>query len=419
MNFNFRITALPAPVSLRYDTVYYVESPDNEELNNAMRKRQEAGPLFKDTEMLPFPIKLQYVSQKELDSDYLKAKFNGTYDVEEVDEVIENMRECLSADKGGSLTARCVPLFTTGNIMEDDYAVCYYQDFDSVRIEYAFENAKSFARYVAETDFKRLVGKSYAEYRREKEDDWFDQYSGPSSSGFGMMGFQVRNLPEPRRVTRNKQYGVPELDKNIKQIAELNGITPEELVATYLNEKQRKGKLQKVCPIFVKGNDIYIKISEKENKKVSFGRGHVSKALYIFYLQQIELVWHNIDLPGLLSQVELEKYKEVLLSIYWDISGNYSKSEKDIISWWDKEVNTFLPAVTAINKFFRKEFDVETLEKEYNSSYLLEIKDKDSYGNSRYGITLGINDFDLGWYSVKNEHYLELYRKIELENFAG
>ena len=384
-----------------------------------MRKLQDAGPLFRNSEMLPFPIKLQYVSQKELDGDYLRSQLDDKYDAEEVDDVIENMRECLSADKGGSLTARCMPTLTRNNVMEDDYAVCCYQDFDSVCIKYVSEEAESFARFVAEKDFERLMGKSYRAYQREKEDDWFDQYSGPSSSGFGMMGFQVSNLPESRRVTRKKQYGILELDEKINQLAEIYGLTPDELMSTYLNEKQRKGKLKEVCPIYIKNDNIYLKISEKESKKVDFGRGNVPKSIYIFYLQQIELLLCNTNLPRYVSQLELEKYKDVLLLIYQDISGNFSKSEKDIMSWWDKEVNTFLPAVSAINKFFNKEFDIEALQKNYRRSYLLEIKDRDSYGNSSYGITLGVTDFDLGRYSVRKGHYLDLYRKIESESFAG
>ena len=411
MNLYFRTTSLHATVPLRYDTIYYVESTDNEELNREMRRL--TGPLFRNTEMMPVPIKLQYVSQKELDGDYLRAQLSGSFDAEEVNDVVENMRECLSAEKGGSLTARCMPSFTSGNVMEDDYAVCYYQDFDSVRIEYASEEAESFARFVAEKDFERLMGKSYRAYQKENEDDWFDRYSGPSSSGFGMMSFQVSNLPEPRRVTRKKQYGIPELDEKVNQLAEIYGITPDELMSTYLNEKQRKGKLKEVCPIYIKNDNIYLKISEKESKKVDFGRGNVPKSIYIFYLQQIELLLCNTNLPRYVSQLELEKYKDVLLLIYQDISGNFSKSEKDIMSWWDKEVNTFLPAVSAINKFFNKEFDIEALQKNYRKSYLLEIKDRDSYGNSSYGITLGINDFDLGRYSVRNGRYQELYEEIK------
>ena len=81
-------------------------------------------------------------------------------------------------------------------------------------------------------------------------------------------------------------------------------------------------------------------------------------------------------------------------------------------------MNTFLPAVTAINKFFKEEFDVETLKEEYNKSYLLEIKGKDSYGNSSYGIGLSQEYIDLGKFSVRNESYLRLYRKIESESFS-
>ena len=407
-------TSLPTPVPLRYDTIYYVESLNNEALNNTMRQLQQAGQLFMNTDMLPFPIKLQYVSQKELDSDYLQAKLNATYDTEEVNEVVENMRECLSADKGGCLTARYMPSFTKGNVMKDDYAVCSYLNFDSIPIEDAFEKAKSFACYVAKNDFERLMGKSYYAYQQEKK---YEQYSRSSSSGFGMMSFLV-NLPEPKIVTRNLKQGISDLDDKIKRIAKTNGITPEELLATFLKEQQRKGKQKKVCPIFVKDDNIYIKISENDNKKVSFNRGYVAKALYIFFLQQIELVSHNINLPGLVSQVELENYKEVLLAIYRDISCDYSKSEKDTSSWWDKEVNTFLPAVSSINTFFKNEFDIEALKKTYQSSYLLEIRGKDSYGNSRYGLGLSQNNIDLGKYSVTNKKYLEMYKKIESKQIA-
>lgn len=412
MDINFRNTSLPTVVPLRYDTIYYVESTDNEALNNEMRQLQQVGSLFHDKEMLPFPIKLQYVSQKELDGDYLRAQLDGTFNAEEVNGVVENMRECLSADKGGSLTARCVPSFSIYNVMEDDYAVCFYSDFDSIPAEKAAEKAKSFARYVAEKDFERLMGKTYFDYKCEIE---YDQNYGPLSGGFGMMSFQV-NLPEPRRVTRNMQRGFSELDEKLKRIAEISGISPEELVATYLNEKQRKGKLKKICPIYIKNNNIYIRLSENESKKVAFSRGRIPKAIYIFYLQQIELAGTYINLPKLVSQVELEKYKEVLITIYWEITGDYSKSVNDIMTWWDKGTNTFTGAVAAINKFFNREFDIEFLRKEYHNSYLLEIKDKDSYLNSSYGIDLSSEYIDLGKFSVRNESYLKLYRKIESEN---
>jgi len=409
MVFNFRNTSLPTAVPLRYDTVYYVESTDNEALNCEMRQLQQAGSLFHDKEMLPFPIKLQYVSQKELDGDYLRAQFDGTFDAEEVNDVVENMRECLSADKGGSLTARCVPSFSMYNVMEDDYAVCFYSDFDSISAEKAFEKAKSFARHVAEKDFERLMGKTYSDYQREKE---YDQKYSPSSRGFEMMSFQV-NLPEPRRVTRNMQRGFSELDEKLKRIAEISGISPEELVATYLNEKQRKGKLKKICPVYIKNNNIYIRISEKESKKVAFIRGRIPKAIYIFYLQQIELSGTYINLPKLVSQVELEKYKEVLITIYWEITGDYSKSENDIMTWWDKGVNTFSTAVVSINNFFNKEFDIEYLKNKYQNSYLLKIKGNDSYDNSSYSIDLSSKYIDLGKFSVRNEPYRSLYKKIE------
>jgi len=403
MNIKFVTTSYPIVVPLHYDTIYYVECPDNEAMNNTMRQLQQAGPLFRNTEMLPFPIKLQYVSQKELDSDYLKAQLSGKYDAEEVNDVVENMRECLSADKGGSLSARFMPSFTYDDVMEQDFAVCSYPDFGLLSAEEALENAKSFARFVAEENFHRLSNETYYTYQQAKEDAWRPRRS---SGGFGMMGFQVR-LPDPKEITSNMQRRISELDATIKQLTGNDDASAEELLAAYFMKKMNEGKLKEVYPILIKDDNLYLKISKKENMKVVFDRYGVAKTLYIFFLRLIEYATKNHIDPIYVSRAELIEYKNDLSSIYERISRWASREDKskknieDIIeSLCDKNDREFANILSSIRRFFKNEFAVDTLEKQFDKCYSIEVMGRDEYNSDVYGIKLTIDDFDLGRYSI-------------------
>lgn len=399
------INKFSSTVPLRYDTVYYVESIDNEDLNNTMRQLQHAGPLFRNAEMLPFPMKLQYVSQKDLDSDYLRTQLNGTSDADDLNDTIDNLRQCFSADTGGTLIARCLPAFSYDDVMEDDSAVCSYPEIRSTSTEDAVENAKSFARFVAEENFERLSGESYYTFQQAKEDA---KYPRRSSGGYG-MGFIVR-LPDPKKITDDMQRRVSELDDIIKKLAENDDDFADELLSVFLMKRQGEGKYKKVYPIVVERDKIYIKISEKKRKHVVFRRAGIAKTLYIFFLRQIEKANKNHSEPIYVSKVGLADYKEELISIYermsrWATRGNPDDSdiENIIESLYDKTKsnnNEFNNALSSIRYFFNNEFDVDAIKEHFNKCYTVEKMGKDKFGNDTYGINLGPEDFDLGMYSI-------------------
>ncbi|MBO4874112.1 MAG: hypothetical protein J5542_02210 [Bacteroidales bacterium] len=393
-------------VPLRYDTVYYMESIDNEDLNHTMRQLKQAGPLFRNAEMLPFPIKLQYVSQKDLDSNYLRAQLNGTCDADDLNDTIDNLRQCFSADTGGSLIARCLPSFSYDDVMEDDSAVCSYPEFRSTSPEDAVENAKSFARFVAEENFERLSGESYYTFQQAKEDAKYPRRS--YGGGYG-MGFIVR-LPDPKKITDDMQRRASELDDIIKELTENDDDFADELLSVFLMRRQGKGKYKKVYPVVVERDRIYIKISEEKRKHVVFRRAGIAKTLYIFFLRQIEKANKNHSEPIYISKAELVDYKKELISIYERISRWATKDNNDerdieniIESLYDKTKsnnNEFNNALSSIRDFFKNEFDVNAIKEQINKCYTVEKMGKDKFGNDAYGINLDPEDFDLGMFSI-------------------
>ncbi len=371
-------------VSLCYDTVYYVESPDNEALNHAMLQLQQEGSLFYDSEMMSFPMKLQYVSQKELDDDYLRSQLGDSYDAEDVDDAIYDLRKCLSADMGGTITACYMPRKGSESTRED---ICSLPLFEFATPESAVANAKRFAKNVAETDFQRVMGVSYQQYSKSYE----NLYNPPLPSFGNMMGY-IRNTVEPDEVVRIIKSKL----ENVKDRSALGII---EMLKSNIKKIEDMCKLDIFCPLSIYNDEIWLNFPDQDKMEVTFGRGVVAKTLYIFYLQQIERVKKNPELPKFLSQSELYDYIPELKKIYEKIKSR-EVSDNDIASWCDKSINTFIRAVSSINNFFKREFDLGLIKKKEHKSYLLEIKGKDDNGNSRYGIDLEPDDFDLGDYDI-------------------
>ncbi len=64
-------TSLSFPVPLAFDTVYFVDSPDNESLNQAMRQIEQSHRLlFDNADVQPFPFKLLCLTREELAAAY-------------------------------------------------------------------------------------------------------------------------------------------------------------------------------------------------------------------------------------------------------------------------------------------------------------------------------------------------------------
>ena len=387
-------TPLPFPVPLAFDTVYYVESPDNAPLNEAMRQiAQSQQPLFENMEMQPFPFKLLCLTQDELSADRLGADLADKFDPDLVAETIADLRECLHADTGGTLTARCLPKFKD-HVRVDDRAVCTLEDFGNTKPEEALDAVTLFATSVAKENFQRLSGETFYTYQWAKE-----EYGRPQRHFGGGMGFIVVP-PDPKEIIRKMQERLGEINDTID--AQTNYDDVIAMLKADLKKLEDRGKMGTFCKLFVKDNELYLRVTDTEDRIIEFGRD-TSKALYVFYLQQIQRAKKNPGVSQYLSREELEEYKDELFKMYQWFSGKVNCRMEDICDMWDvSKGNMFRDAISYIKRYFEREFDVDTIQKNYNKSYFCARKeDKAKDGGRRYGVDLDVDDFDLDQFNYK------------------
>ena len=379
------LSSFQFPISLAYDTVYYVESTDNEPLNQAMRQIAAAGqPLFDNPEMQPFPFRLLCLTQEELASDRLSSGLADRFDPEIVADTIADLRECLLADTGGTLTARCLPQFDNNGTPDDDDTACISTEFGDTRPENALATATSFARSVAEKNFYRLAGTSYSSFQDAKE-----EARRPHRSSGNTMDFLIVRQ-DPKEIVRKMQSRLAEISDTIDENTKANEIIA--LLEADLEKWKQKGKQKTFYPLIVKEKDIFLQIPDSKPQKLKFGRGEVAKTLYIFFLQQIARAAHNHTAPIYFSKQALADHTNELFDIYWRLGGAAIKKADDISSWWDGPYDDFANALTSIRNFFKKEFDVIYLQKEFKKCYTIQVMGKDSNGKASYGIALDAND---------------------------
>ena len=174
-----------------------------------------------------------------------------------------------------------------------------------------------------------------------------------------------------------------------------------DLLKKELTKRTSRKKIREFCPIMVRDNDVYyLKLNNMRTEKITFRRANVAKTLYIFFLRQIERVSMDETIPKCLSRVEIaenRQYLDEIQKIYERTSGK----KCDIRPWFQNTAqnNDFINALSSIRKAFEKIFFIPHI-KVCRKCYSIEIMGEDSYGNSRYGIGLGVNNFDLGEFSI-------------------
>lgn len=386
----FSIVRYSGSGHLAFDTVYYVESKQKEDLNKVMNDIEHSGyVLFANAELQPFPFKLHCLSQEELAPENLRARMANNYEEHSVAEAIDSLRDCLAADKGGVLTARCLP-----NQDEDadngHCDLCTCEKFGSIRPEESLKTLQSFARFAAQENFQRLSGTSYSTFLRAK-----DEALHPRRQSNSTMSFIVA-YPDPKEIISKMNSRLQELSSTIDGTADYYDMI--DILEKDLKSLKDKVKYNKPFMVEVQWSEIKVAIQGKK-EKVRFGRGDVADTLYIFFLRQLERAHCDSNILPYISQNEMEKYSAEITAIYQRISG---KDPVGINSVFLKstESNDFANAVSSIRKFFKNEFNVETLRNDYGKCYSIEIMDKDRYGNPRYGIQLDVEDFDLGRFSI-------------------
>ena len=279
-------------VPLACNVVYYVESADNEPLNAAVRHLAEQNiALLDDTKIQPYPFRLQYLTQSDLDEETLRSALIPEYGETQAAETVGDLRQCLSDGKGGTLVARCLPTFSNGDFFEDDHTVCTFPGFCLTAPKNAAGKVAWFAREAAERNFYRLTGESYQKYITPPSPA---RESRSGSGGFG-MGFIVREKSKQEiteDMLRHSEALSDWIGRNIQDDKE--AISVLDLV---MKQMRNKGKLKEPCKIKVKDRNIYLKLPKNELKELSFRRGSIAKMLYVFYLIQLKRAEKDPKVP--------------------------------------------------------------------------------------------------------------------------
>lgn len=374
-------------IPLAFNVIYYLESPENDALNSVMRQlADKAEPLFYDAEMQPQPFRLQYIAQSELKEENFRTRLSGVYDEEDVSEAINSLRLCLSDGKGGTLSARCLPMFSYKDVFENDHAVHTYTGFHLSSPQEAADNARWFAFETAKLNFYRLTGESYEHYLEIKRPS-----RRPSHNSYGggrYLGFMVREKT-PQEITDTRRKHAEELAQILEQY-NYDNKEKTTILEIALQLQKAKGKLKDKQTLKIENNKIYLYLSEKQKQEIRFRRADIAKMLYIFFLIQIKRANKNHSQPKYISQTDLEHYKDELLSIYMKISRYSDADVNRIKSVWDKNYNDFGTALSSIRNSFRQVFDEDMVHR-----YSIEIRKKDTVYGSLYGIDLDVDDFDL------------------------
>ena len=389
MTPSYSFEHLPFPIPLAFDTIYYVESPDNDPLNQVMRQLATNGPIFENKELQPFAFKLLCLTREELEPERIIAGISDTTDTELLAKAINNLRQCLGADKGGTLTARCLPKFSY-NEHTDDNAIYTFDNFGNTNPKKAEEITKSFAHSVAKENFRRLTDDTFPTFQQVEE----TIRSPHRQSDVIAMSYNIMDI-KPKDLIKTMQNRLAELNDEIDDQTNFDDIFC--MVKKSLERLKASFKMDIFCPIEVKDDKIYLITPERERKEIIFDRNY-AKTLFVFYLQHIQRTNRNPDVPRYLTQSDLKNYKNELFEIYQFFSGKICELN-DIRTLWDKFTGTgFRDANSSIGTYFKKEFDVETIKEKYHKSYFVSIW---KYSGTRYGIDIDESDFTMDQFNYK------------------
>ncbi len=374
-------------IPLAFNVIYYVESLENDALNSVMRQlADKAEPLFYDTELQPQPFRLQYIAQSELKEENLRTRLSEVYDEEDVSEAINNLHHCFSDEKGGTLSARCLPIFSYNGVFEDDHAIRTNIGFYLSSPQEAADNAQRFALETAKLNFYRLTGESYKHYLEVKRPP--RRLSRNSYGGGGHLAFMVREKTS-QEITDTQRKHAEELTQILEQY-NYDNKEKTTILEIALQLQKAKGKLKDKRPLKIEGDKIYLYLSDKQKHEIIFRRTDKAKMLYIFFLILIKRA-EKYNQPKYITKADLENYRDDLLEIYKGITSYYDVSVNSIKSVWDKRDNDFDNALSSIRTSFRQVFDEDIVQR-----YSIERHGKDPVYGNLFGIDLNVNDFDLG-----------------------
>ena len=386
-------------IPLCFNTIYYVECPNNEELNLFVQQRfAEDLNATLPHDLRKIPYRFRYITQKELQPDNFRkhlAELGADDNGPATDATIDFLRECLYADTGGYLVARQLTKISDKDDENDKIGVEEHLiTFPLLDADDKEEGVKRLLRAVAIADFKILSGVAYHRYYSDK----YERRAHQSSHSPETMTIGLIVVP----------LDIPEIDAEIDRKAklldkEVNHLLPNDddeailIAQRFLDLRKNKRKINKLCALSVDDRGkIYYQIDGKE-VECKFVRGSLGRTLYILYLRQIERAakdWTG-KTPSSICRNHLNKYEDELLEIYTSMSPSGSPFERQqrIEDLWRNPSNV----ISKNNQFFEETFNAEAITPNY---YTIEVVGYDENGDELEAVGLETEDFDLGDFSI-------------------
>ena len=387
-------TVLP----LCFNTIYYMESTENEALNQVVRQYfQQQNPndlLPRDLQRLPY--RFRYVTQEEVRPDALRENFaekGVDVDSPAAAETFDFLRECLHADTGGFLVARQLTE-SDDNSTDDETGPSHEEQLLTFPLHLAANNTrqsiKDFVLYVANNDFESLAGVSYYSYYHDK----YERRTQRSTPG--MLSFITAPL-DTKKIDSEIDRKAQQLNKKLNKFFPEDDIDAISICERMVAIMKNNLKIHSFCKLIVKkGGGIYYEHNGRE-EKCNFVRGPLGRTLYILYLRQIERAAEDPTgkTPTYICRNHLNKHAEELFDIYemMNATGNYSERKSRIENLWRDPNNV----IDKNNKFFEDTFNMEAIAPKY---YTIEKVGKDEKGDILDAIGLEVEDFELGPFSI-------------------
>ncbi len=398
-------------IPLCFNTIYYVENPGNDSLNELVRQCFQRNPnsrLPRDLQRLTY--RFHYLTQADVQTGNLRnliAKTGTDTDSLVAVETIDLLRKCLHADTGGHLVARQLPKQKkTYHEEEDDSVNEFLISFPLHEANYSAEQTatqiQNFVTNLAKADFSSLSGVSYYTY-------YSDKYEQRTSTSRGSSSFTISFIVQP--------LDIPKIDKEMQDAINILcqkgyiDISSDDdtgnstnILRKIADAIENNTKLDKFCKLQVnKHGVIFIETPQGGTHKCDFGRGRLGRALYILFLRQIERAAKDpsgkIAKTICINPMDLDKEKE-MLTLYKKMEPPYSPlaMQRTIKEYYKDTENDR----SKINKFFERTFYLDVIEKDYpGKHYSIKIVGQDARtGQSLYAVGLDANDFDLGEYSI-------------------
>lgn len=171
MAATFHSVNFDCEVPLFFDTLFYVESIENKQLNQLMQELSSDAQNFSlrlRTTPQPFSLHLRYISQKEVRASNLASQLHELgFSEDEVPEYVSLLQAGLSTETGGGLALRLAPRYDDCGPIWDETTLLTANLLQCDTPDAVWHTLQEFANEAARKNFLHLTGMTYQQYLNE------------------------------------------------------------------------------------------------------------------------------------------------------------------------------------------------------------------------------------------------------------